>query len=122
MSIPIFTGLSRYSGIRKAKNNYRIAQEQNAAVEREIRGEIARNEMELQGYEKEYEQAERKVEAAQLASDASIARFNQGLVSAVDMQTTANDLMNAKAARLNAALQYEICARISDYYNGKKLY
>ncbi|MEG2282148.1 MAG: TolC family protein, partial [Rikenellaceae bacterium] len=56
-----------------------------------------------------------------LAHQASLNKYEQGIVSAIDMQTTSNTLLLAKSQRLNAQLQYIIKTYLVEYYNGKSL-
>ena len=48
-------------------------------------------------------------------------KFENGLISALDLQTAANTLLQAKSDKLRARLQYIVKSRMVDYYNGKPL-
>lgn len=122
LSIPIFTGLNRTSGKQRAKNAWQSAQLQQSATEREISSEVAQTYREMQGYGKQYYQGEKKVKAAQLAYDGAAKKFENGLISALDLHTAANTLLQAKSDRLQARLQHIIKTRMVEYYNGKPLY
>lgn len=45
-------------------------------------------------------------------------KYEEGLASVIDLQTSSNQLLVAKAAKLNALLQYLIKKRVVDYYKG----
>jgi outer membrane protein len=121
MSIPIFNGLSRRTNAHRYKNAYKIAQEENSETEREIQTEVAQTVMEMNGYDKEYTQATKKVDAAALSHRASLQKFDQGTMNPIELQTSANTLHQARSQQLNARLQYLVRARMINYYNGEPL-
>ena len=121
LSIPIFNGLSARSSKRRAANAYRSAQLEQVAVERAVESEVAQTWQEMQGFGKQYIQGQKKVSAAQLAYDGAERKFENGLISALDLQTAANTLLQAKSDRLRARLQYIVKMRMVDYYNGMSL-
>ena len=121
LSIPIFNGLSARSSKRRAANAYRSAQLEEIAVERAVESEVAQTWQEMQGFGKQYIQGQKKVSAAQLAYDGAERKFENGLISALDLQTAANTLLQAKSDKLRARLQYIVKMRMVDYYNGMSL-
>ena len=121
LSIPIFNGLSARSSKRRAANAYRSAQLEEIAVERAVESEVAQTWQQMQGFGKQYIQGQKKVSAAQLAYDGAERKFENGLISALDLQTAANTLLQAKSDRLRARLQYIVKTRMVDYYNGMSL-
>ena len=121
LSIPIFNGLSARSSKRRAANAYRSAQLEQMAVERAVESEVAQTWQEMQGFGKQYIQGQKKVSAAELAYDGAERKFENGLISALDLQTAANTLLQAKSDKLRARLQYIVKSRMVDYYNGKPL-
>ena len=121
LSIPIFNGLSARSSKRRAANAYRSAQLEQVAVERAVESEVSQTWQQMQGFGKQYVQGEKKVSAAQLAYDGAERKFENGLISALDLQTAANTLLQAKSDMLRARLQYIIKTRMVNYYNGEPL-
>ena len=121
LSIPIFNGLSARSSKRRAQNAYRSAQLEEIAVQRAVESEVSQAWQEMQGFGKQYVQGQKKVSASQLAYDGAAKKFENGLISALDLQTAANTLLQAKSDKLRARLQYIIKTRMVDYYNGKPL-
>ena len=121
LSIPIFNGLSARSSKRRAANAYRSAQLEQVAIERAVESEVSQTWQQMQGFGKQYIQGEKKVSAAQLAYDGAERKFENGLISALDLQTAANTLLQAKSDKLRARLQYIVKSRMVDYYNGMPL-
>ena len=118
LSIPIFNGLSARSSKRRAQNAYRSAQLEEIAVQRAVESEVSQAWQEMQGFGKQYVQGQKKVSASQLSYDGAAKKFENGLISALDLQTAANTLLQAKSDKLRARLQYIIKTRMVDYYNG----
>ena len=121
LSIPLFNGLNRRSSKRRAANAYRSAQLEQVAIERAVESEVSQTWQQMQGFGKQYIQGQKKVSAAQLAYDGAERKFENGLISALDLQTAANTLLQAKSDKLRARLQYIIKTRMVDYYNGMPL-
>lgn len=121
ISIPIFNGLSRRTSVHKYKNALKIAQEDNSETEMILKTEVTQAVLEMKGFEKEYIQATKKVTAAQLSHNASLSKYKQGLISPIDLQTTANQLLLAKSQQLNAHLQFMVKTKLVLYYNGEPL-
>ena len=119
--IPIFNGLSARSSKRRAANAYRSAQLEQVAMERAVESEVSQTWQQMQGYGKQYVQGQKKVNAAELAYDGAERKFENGLISALDLQTAANTLLQAKSDKLRARLQYIVKSRMVDYYNGQPL-
>ncbi len=121
LSVPIFGGFSRHTAVNRSRNSMNIAAQNVVEVERSLQSEIEQNYRQMQGYGKEYIQASKAVEAAALAHKAITQKFEQGVVSALDLQTSANRLLEAQSKKLNAHLQYLIKTRMMEYYGGEPL-
>ena len=121
LSIPIFGGLSRRTSLNRARNNWRIAELRRVETLRALQSEIAQAYQQMLGYGKEFVQASKKSDAAQLAYDAVAGKYERGMVSALDLQTAADKLLQARSERLRARLQYIVRVRLVEYYNGEPL-
>ncbi len=117
VSIPIVS-VSRYTNARKARNNVRIAAEQQKETLREIQNVIEKNVMDREGYAKEIVQMEKQVNANDLAYYLTLRQYEEGLKSPIDVQTNSNTLLSSKATLLQKRLLYIITDRIVDYYKG----
>ena len=118
MSIPIFSNLGRRASVRSSRNALRNAELELSATRNAIESEIVKSCRQLEGYGKQYSQAVKKVEASQLAYDGIAAKFEKGLVTAIELQSAATTLLQAKSDRLHSQLQYMIEKRMVDYYSG----
>lgn len=118
LSIPIFNGLQRQSAIRKNKNKLNIAeydyQEQLKAIEVDV--ELAVQDKE--GALKSFVQADKRAKAQQAAYNLNLKRYEQGLISALELQTSSNNLLLAEAERLKTFFQYNLKDKVVKYYKG----
>lgn len=121
MSIPIFNGLSRRTSRNRARNALRSTEQRRTQTLRTLQSEVAQTYQQMQGFGKEYVQAVKKTAAAELAHKAVLSKFDKGLMSALDVQTSADKLMEARAQKLQARLQYIIKYRLVEWYDGKPL-
>ena len=118
MSIPIFSNLSRKTSVRSSRNALRNAELEMDAVRNAVESEVVQACRQMEGYGKQYIQAVKKIEAAQLAYDGIAAKFDKGLVTAIELQMSATTLLQAKSDCLRSKLQYMIEKRMVDYYSG----
>lgn len=118
MSIPIFSNLSRKASVRSSRNALRNAELELTAVRNSVESEVVQACHRMNGYGKLYNQAVKKVEASQLAYNGIVAKFDEGLVTAIELQSAATTLLQAKSDRLRSQLQYMIEKRMVDYYSG----
>lgn len=121
MSIPIFSGLSRRVSKHKAKLNFDNALLQHEEQLRTLENEVTKTYQEMQNYGKQYVQGQKKVRANELAYRSVSQKFAEGMVSVIELQTAANNLLQARSDLLYARLQYIIKCRMVDYYNGEPL-
>ena len=121
LSIPIFGGLSRRTSVNRARNSWRIAEQNRIETLRTLQSEVAQAYQQMLGYGKEFVQASKKSDAAQLAYEAVSGKYERGMVSALDLQTAADRLLEARSERLRARLKYIVKVRLVAYYNGEPL-
>lgn len=121
LSFPLFDGMSRLTNLRKSRNNMRIAQEQQTEVLRQLQTAIEQAILDREGYAKETIQMEKKAQADQIAYQVTLRKFEEGLMSPIDLQTSANTLLLSKADLLQRKLMYLMKCKLVDYYKGKPL-
>lgn len=118
MSIPIFSNFGRKASVRSSRNALRNAELELTAVRNSVESEVVQTFHKMNAYCKLYNQALKKVEASQLAYDGISAKFEKGLVTAIELQSAATTLLQAKSDCLRSKLQYMIEKRMVDYYSG----
>lgn len=118
VSIPIFAGFSKSATVKRAKAEAMIAKTEYDETLRTLYSEIEQATTDVNGQADEYYQAKKQVEAMQIAHDVNSRKYNEGLISAIELHTSANRLLQAKTEELNTKLKYQLKARLLNYYKG----
>ncbi|MBO7418948.1 MAG: TolC family protein [Bacteroidaceae bacterium] len=121
LSVPIFNQLKGVSGIRKARNSYRIAQEQYEEQKLELRKLVEQAVMDREGYLKESIQMEKKAASDKLAYQVTKRKYEEGLMTSLDVQNNAATWLESQAGLLQSKLTYYLKCRLVEYYKGTPL-
>ncbi len=121
LSIPLFNG-SSYGNIRKSKNNILIAQLDKDETMRKLHSDIEQAMMDRNGYVKEIVQMENKVGADSLAYYVAHRKYEEGMVSALELHTTSSTLLQSKITLLQKRMLFVLKDKLIDYYKGQELY
>ena len=122
VNIPLFNRLQTITNIRKAKNNYRIAQEALEQKQLELEKLSREAWQDWQGYLKQTVQMEKKVEADSIAYQLTKRQFEEGLSTAIDLHTTSTQLLKSKATLLQCQLMAMVKEQLVRYYRGEKIW
>ena len=118
MSIPIYDGLSRYSNIARKKNAYRRAEAEYRRTQQEVECEVKRAVQDRDGAMAAFKLSDRRAKAQQEAYIINTKKFEQGLISPIELKTSSDNYLNAQAEYLNASLKCFIKTCVVNYYNG----
>jgi outer membrane protein len=118
LDIPIFNGLSVTSRIRRSRFQRTIAQTERDAALRTLYTGIEQAVADMNGSADQHAQALRQREAASVAHDVNRRKYDEGLVSALELHTSSNRLTQARADELLSRLTYILKKRMVDYYAG----
>lgn len=118
LSIPIYDGLSRYSNIARKKNAYRRVEAEYRQTLHEVATEIERAKQDREGALAALRQAERREHVQKEAYNINVKKFEQGLISPIELKSSGDSYLNAQAEYLNAQLQFYIKNSVVNYYNG----
>ena len=118
VSIPVFNGLYQQSEISRKRNAWRKAQWEYESRMLEIESEVTRAVSDMEGAAEEWLSAQKRLEAREISHAQSKKRFANGMISAIELQTSANLLLEAQATLLNALYQYSIKSMVVRYYGG----
>ena len=122
LSIPLFNRLQTITSIRRAKNNYRIAREAYEDKQQELQKLSREAWQDWQGYLKQAQQMEKKVEADSLAYQLTRRQYEEGLSTAIDLHTTSTQLLQSKATLLQCQLMAMVKHELVRYYNGDTIW
>ena len=118
LSIPLFDRLQTVTSIRRAKNNYRIARENYEQKRLELEKLSREAWQDWIGYLKQTEQMAKKVEADSLSHQLTRRQFEEGLSTAIDLQTTSTQLQKSRAMLLQCQLMAIVKKQLVRYYQG----
>jgi outer membrane protein len=117
----LFDRLVSITEIRRARNQVRIAREQQTEVLQQLQTAVEQSLSDRDDYAKESIQMEKKLRADELAYQLTLRRFEEGLMSPLDLQTSAAVLLESRASLLQKQLMYLLKCRQVDYYRGEDL-
>ena len=120
LSIPIYNS-DRWHSMRKARNDWQLAQVSLEETKRKLHDDIAQAVMDAEGYAKELRQMQKKVASDSLAYHMSSRKFEEGMLSTFDLHTAAQTLLESRIKQLQMQMLLVIKQRLVDYYAGKSL-
>lgn len=118
ISVPVFSRLNKISERRRAGFRLRMQEAEYAETMLKLQQNITEGLADLNSAAKEYIQAVRKMNAAEIAHNVNRRKFEEGMISALDLQNSANQLAQAKAEQVGMHVQYLIRKKQVDFYNG----
>ena len=122
LSIPLFNRLNTLSNIRRQRNNLRKAEEELNYRHQELNRLILEAVTDQENSWKETEKLRAKVEADSIAARLTTRKYEEGMASSIDVQTSAVTLLQSKAQLLQSQLTYIYQTRILNYYKGVPLW
>ena len=121
MSIPIFNRMSGSISLRQARNNYRIACEQYEAQKEELQKLVQQAVQDREGYVRERIQMEKKAASDSLAYHVTRRKYEEGLMTSLDVQNNAATWLESETLLLQSRLTYVMKCRLVDYYKGENI-
>lgn len=116
LNIPIYNRLSRQTEIARRRNDCDRAEARYAQARQTVEAEIHRALADRDGAAAALYQAEQHAALQQQLYAMSVRQFEQGLISALDYQTVADNHLTAVADLLNARLQLFLKTWVVRYY------
>ena len=116
LNIPIYNRLSRQTEIARRRNDCDRAEARYAQARQTVEAEIHRALADRDGAAAALQQARQHAALQQQLYAMSVRQFEQGLISALDYQTVADNHLTAVADLLNARLQLFLKTWVVRYY------
>lgn len=107
--------------MRRARNNYRIAGERYEEQKSDLQKLVVQALQDRNGYLKETMQMEKKVASDSLAYWVTRRKFEEGLMTPLDVQNNAATLLESEMLLLRSKLTYLLKCRLVDYYKGEDI-
>ena len=122
LSIPIFNGFSRLAEVKRSKQRIVIAQSENEEIFRQAYSEIEQAVADVNGLSDECYYAKKRSESMLSAHQVNLRKYDEGLINALELSTSANRLLNSRVEELYANLKYQIKYKLLQYYKGGALW
>ena len=120
LSIPFYNS-DRWHSVKKARNDWQLAQVNLEETRRKLHDQIAQAVMDAEGYAKELHQMQKKVASDSLAYHMSSRKFEEGMLSTFDLHTAAQTLLESRIKELQMQMLLIIKQRLVAYYQGENL-
>jgi outer membrane protein TolC len=118
LSIPLFSGFSRSSDVKRGKQRLIIAKHQHEETLRQVYSEIEQAVADVNGLSDEYIHARKRTDAMQSAHQMNLRKYEEGLIDAITLTTSSNRLLNSRLEELHTNLKYQLKYRLLNYYRG----
>lgn len=118
LSIPIFDRFSRSSEVKRSKQRVIMAQSENEELLRQAYSEIEQAVADVNGLSDECLFAGKRTEAMLSAHQVNLRKYEEGLIDALELSTSANRLLNSRIEELYAQLKYQLKYKLLNYYKG----
>lgn len=118
MSIPFYSGLSKRSGLKKAKNSLTATEIQFLQTQRELYNEIQKALQELESCAQRYRISLQREKFSTLSQSAAQKRYEQGLITIIDLNNTSNNQLEARSEVQKSKFNYIMQKKMIDFYRG----
>lgn len=118
LSFPLFDGFKRTSYIRRARANVSISKYQQLSIQNTLYRDIEQTVADLNGQVDDYTQALKQEQVMEVAHKLNQKKYDQGLIDPLQLNISANRLLQAKVARMKSYHTYILKYKLYRYYLG----
>ena len=119
LSIPIFNGFSASAAVKRSKQRFIMAQCDNEDLSRQVYSDIEQAVADVNGLADEYLFAQKRTESMFEAHKVNLRKYEEGLIDALELSTSANRLLNSRVEELYTNLKYQLKCKLLNYYKGE---
>ena len=120
LSIPIFNS-SAWRNMRRARSDWQTAGLRLDETRRKVHDQVCQAVMDRDGYWSETRQIEKKTAADSLAHSLNLRKYEEGMLSSLELRTSSQQLLQSRIKLLQTRLLYEMKRRLVNYYKGEAL-
>jgi len=120
--IPIFGHNEVRSRVKQARIREMQAEVQLESSKQRVVAELVNNYRDLGALYAQFNQASKQVDAEELAYKVAVRKYDEGLIDVIEILTVKNRLAEAKSNLLLSGLQWEVKARIIEFYQGSRFW
>jgi outer membrane protein TolC len=118
LSVPLFSRFSRSAELQRSRQRFIIAQSEHEETLRQLYNDIEQVVADVNGLADEYAHAQKRTTAMQSAHRTNLRKYEEGLLDAISLSTSANRLLNAQVEEVYTQLKYQLKYRLLQYYKG----
>jgi outer membrane protein TolC len=122
LTVPVFNGFSRSADLKRSKQQLIIAQNEREETLREVYSEIEKTVADVNGLSDEYHFGQKRTESMKTAHQVNQRKYTEGLISALELNTSSNRLLQAQLEELYTNLKYQLKLKLLNYYKGNAMY
>ena len=122
LTIPVFNRNSVRFDVERSRIDAELAKTRLEIAKQNLLYQMEGDYNELTASWKELQQAKKQLQADTLAYQASQKKFNQGMITVVDLNTTKNRMANTSSQVLHSKLTYAMKKKILEFYQGKRFW
>jgi outer membrane protein len=122
LNVPVFNGFSHSANLKRSKQQLIIAQNEREETLREVYSDIEKTVADVNGLSDEYHFGQKRTESMKTAHQVNQRKYIEGLISALELNTSSNRLLNAEIEELYTNLKYQLKLKLLNYYSGKAMY
>lgn len=119
LSLPIFNNMRNRYAISQARVRHEQARNQLVRMRNELQGNVLDALVMQRSAYTQYRAATKAVESGSLALEFAQERFDQGVITAIELNVAKATLNNATANRINAKYQYLAATKYLDILQGR---
>ena len=116
VSLPLFSGLSRLTGVRKERFRLQRIQNENEQQRLSLYKDIDDACLSLRAAAEEHRQALEQLRTSTITLKESEEKWEEGMISVFELMEKRNFYIMAKAELTRTRLQYELKRRLVDFY------
>lgn len=120
LTIPLFSNLNRISNVKRAKYSLEKARSVREESMRKLHDDIALAVADRDGYAMEIQSLKAKNISDREAYDLNKRKYEEGLMSLIDCQLSANTYYSSKLELLRKQMLYILKNKLVDYYKGNQ--
>jgi outer membrane protein len=117
LQIPIFNNNVLGTKARISKQNYYMAQIRYNEDTRKLQNDIQQAVLDMEGTAEEFFYAQLREKSSDLAYMVNKRKYEEGLLSIIELYASSNQLLMAKAEKIRTQLDYVVKKHFVDYYS-----
>ena len=107
--------------MRRARSDWQTAGLRLDETRRKVHDQVCQAVMDRDGYWSETRQMEKKTAADSLAHSLNLRKYEEGMLSSLELRTSSQQLLLSRIKLLQTRLLYEMKRRLVNYYKGEAL-